>query len=249
MIKFSVITVVLNRVQTIKRCMDSVAGQCYSNIEHIIIDGGSTDGTLDVINANSFPNVTLFTGPDEGLYDALNKGIRVATGDVICVLHSDDVFEDPNVIYDASRVFGDSAINITYADALIVDQRNGRPVRRYSSSTFLPSRLQYGMMPAHTTLFVRKLVYDKYNLYNTKYKIAADFDFCARIFKYEFESAYYFNRVLVRMNDGGLSNSTIKNKMLINEEILRACFENGISTNKLKLFIRYLYKIPGYIFH
>lgn len=246
--KISVITAVFNRQQTIGRAIQSVQEQSYDDIEHVIIDGASTDGTLKVIEKNRAENSMIISEADNGIYDAINKGIRLSSGDVIGLMHSDDVYVSESVLSKVAKVFSDPLVDAVYGD--VVFFRENEPekhVRRYSSKRFSPAMLAWGLMPAHTSLFIRKRVFDRFGLYKTDYKIAADFEFVARIFSNGKLNAVYLPEVLVRMAIGGVSTGGLKNTLRLNQEVLRACRENKIRTNMLKILSKYPWKIMEYL--
>lgn len=237
-LKVSVITACWNRRDTIADALASVRAQTNADIEHIVVDGGSTDGTLEIIERHRGSIARLIPGPDKGVYDALNKGITAASGDVIAFLHSDDVYAHNEVI---SRVVQRmESLDALYGDVAFVRGENpDRVVRIYSSRRFSPSRIAWGWMPAHPALFVRTDVYRQHGLFKIDYRIAADFEFVARIFSTGRLRYAYVPEVLVRMRMGGLSTRGWKSTLTLNREVLRACRENGIRTNYLKILSKY----------
>ncbi|MBU3540808.1 glycosyltransferase family 2 protein [Polynucleobacter sp. UB-Tiil-W10] len=246
--KITVITVCFNAASTIKKTLDSVAFQTYPSIEHIVIDGDSKDGTLGILKSHEAQFSSLLSEPDNGVYDAMNKGLRLATGDIIGFLNADDVFAHPNVLADIATAFIDENIQAIFGDVEYFPAHNPRKtLRKYRSNKFSPKKLQMGMMPAHPTLYMRRGVYEQYGLFNPDYKIAGDFEFISRVFKIPSISYLYMPEVMVRMQTGGLSNSGIKSSILINREIKKACKENAIPTNSLKLWLRYPLKLPEWL--
>ena len=246
--KFSIITVVLNRVGSIERAVRSLQGQDYSNIEHIVLDGGSTDGTLEKLKTLLPKEAILLSEPDRGLYDAINKGLRLATGEVIGLLHSDDYYNSNQVLSEVARVFLNSSVDSVFGDAVFFS--NGDPnriIRHYSSSNFNPSRLEWGWMPAHTTLFMRREKQMVIGEYNLEYKIASDFDFICRAFTLNQTTYSYLPKVLVRMQTGGASSAGWKNTWHLNREIMSACRRNNVKTNWLKILSRYPLKLLDYM--
>lgn len=235
--KITVITVCLNAVKTIASTLKSVADQTHPDIEHIIIDGGSTDGTVESINKHSKSSV-LISEPDDGLYDAMNKGLSLATGDIIGFLNSDDVFANNSVLTVVAENIADN--NAVFADIQFYRDNDFMiPFRLYSSASFSPASLARGMMPAHPSLYVRRDIYKKVGSYNTAYKIAADFDMIIRIFNSEDFRWKYLPSVFVNMRMGGASNSSLKNIILLNQESLMSCRDNGINSNWLKILSKY----------
>lgn len=242
--KITVITVVKNRLDTIKRSIDSVSSQTHTDIEHIIVDGSSSDGTLEWLKANLSEKAILISEPDSGLYDAINKGLRVASGDVIGFLHSDDCFASNDTLSIIGSHFTNSNILGIYGDVKYFSRRSPEVITRYySSKKFTPKLLCWGWMPAHPTLFLRDTVYAEYGLYKTTYKIAADFEFICRIFAKEKLNIKYIPSVFVMMQEGGASDGGFSKKVTLNYEVLRACRENGLKTNIFKILSKYPLKL------
>ena len=218
--KISIITVVYNRESTILDSMRSVYAQTYSNVEHIIIDGGSSDRTLEVINANKQLNTVVVSERDAGIYDALNKGINKSTGDVIGILHSDDFFADEKVLNNVASAFSESLVDVVYGDLDYVSKFNSKKIlRRWRSGEFNPNRLLHGWMPPHPTVFVKRSFLIGIGTYNTNFKISADYDWIVRIFKTSRLAFKYLPYVMVKMRMGGESNQSIKKIVIkLNED-------------------------------
>lgn len=215
-----------------------------AEIEHIVVDGGSTDGTLDVLARNRASLAQLIPGPDKGIYDALNKGVAAATGDIVGFLHSDDVYARDDVIATVGTRMQSESLDALYGDVAFVPANDtDRIVRVYSSRRFSPARLAWGWMPAHPALFVRRGVYREHGAFKTDYRIAADFEFVARIFSSSDLRYAYLPHVLVKMRLGGVSTRGWRNTLTLNREVLRACRENGIDTNYLKILSKYPAKL------
>ena len=244
--KISIITVVWNNSKTIKDAIDSVLGQTYENIEYIVVDGASTDGTVEIVRSYGDKITKFISEKDKGLYDAMNKGLALATGDIVGILNSDDFYIDEYVIEKIVKEFEEKKVDSVYADLVFVKPENlDKVVRYYDSSKFNPSKFAYGWMPAHPTFFVKREIYEKYGVFKTDYKIAADFDICAR-FLYKNKISYsYIKEPIVKMRIGGASTSGIKSNYILNKEIIRACKENGIYTNWLMVLSKYPKKIMG----
>ncbi len=242
--KISIITVVYNNKDTIGHAIDSILEQTYKDIEYIIIDGNSTDGTVDIINSYGDKITAFVSEPDKGIYDAMNKGIRLATGDVVGILNSDDFYINDEVIGRVVKEFEERGVDSVFADLVYVKPDNlKRYVRRYSSKKFKPSKFAYGWMPAHPTFFVKKVFYDQHGLYKTDYKIAADYELLIR-FLHKYKLSYsYIDAVLTVMRMGGASTSGLKSNWILNKEILRGCHENGIRTSLAKIYSKYPKKI------
>lgn len=242
--KISVITATYNRKNTILKAIKSIRSQTYPNVEHLIIDGASTDGSLEVIKEYITSETVLISEPDFGIYDALNKGIMRSTGDIIGVLHSDDIYASNHVLEKVAAEFSDVNLDAVFADAEFFS--NGDPdniVRRYRSNRFNKKKLSWGWMPAHTTIFFRRRVFDLFGLYKTDYKIAADMDYVARVFTSKGFRSIYVPSVWVKMQIGGASTGGIRSTILLNREVLRALRENGIKTSLVKILLRYFVKI------
>ncbi|BDR28667.1 glycosyltransferase family 2 protein [Helicobacter suis] len=240
--KISLITPVLNRVKTLKHTIQSVLEQSQTPYEHLIIDGGSVDGTLELLKA--YPHLLVHSKPDLGLYDAMNKGIALAKGEIIGILNSDDVYAHSKVLEKIAQVFKDNPqAQMVYGDLVYV--RDAKIVRYYQSGNFDPKLFFYGRVPAHPTLFVRKEVYARFGGYKIDYKIAADYEFLVRTLLKGGVSWAYLPEVLIKMGVGGVSTQGLKSLWLANKENLRACRENGIKANLLTMLLRYPYKIKG----
>jgi len=237
-VKITVITVAYNMSNSIENTIFSVASQNYDDVEHIIVDGGSTDGTREIIERHADKLSAWISEPDQGVYDAMNKGIAMATGDVIGFLNADDIYAHKNVLSHAAATFG-KGIEACYADLVYVRDDLEIAVRYYRSRRFAPERLVYGWMPAHPTLFLRHEVFEQYGEFKTNYKIAADFELCARLFGKHGVTARYVPEVWVKMRMGGISTQGIKSNILLSREIVRACRENGIKTNLFKVCLKY----------
>lgn len=244
----TVVTVVFNGAKTLEYTIRSVIEQTYENVEHIIIDGGSTDGTLEILHNYAESIDYWMSEKDAGIYDAMNKGIALARGDYIGMLNSDDYFSDPSALEkivsrlkasDVDVVF--SCLDIVYPDNL------DRVMRKYRVSSLSSFMLRIGMMPPHPTFYCKKSCYEKAGLYRTDYRIAADFEMIARLLIKQQVSWKFIDETTVKMRSGGLSSSGIKSNWIVNREIVRACTENGLYTNMfilaLKLPIRLLERI------
>jgi len=242
--KVSIITVVYNRADVIRDTIESVLSQTYKNIEYIIIDGASTDGTMDVVNEYKDKISKIISEPDRGLYDAINKGIKEATGDVIGLIHSDDFYLDNLVIQRVVDTFKKENKHMLFADLLYIKGDNkDKVLRYYSAKNFTVKKLKYGFMPPHPTLFVKKEVYEKYGLYKIDYKIAADYEMFVRLLLVNKLSFSYIHLPIVKMRVGGVSSGGIRRKIECNIEVLRAIRSNGLKANHLVLLKKYPIKI------
>jgi glycosyltransferase involved in cell wall biosynthesis len=246
-LKFSIITVSYNSIKTIADTIDSVLAQSYPHIEYIIIDGASTDGTKELIQ--SFGNkISVFRSePDRGIYDAINKGIRLASGDIAGILNSDDFFYDNNVISKVAEAFIDNNIDAVYGDSQFVDPANtSRIVRYYSSRGFNPGKFKFGYMPSHPSFYARRELFEKLGYYKIDYKIAADFELLLRFLLINKIRYKYIEMPFLNMRTGGVSNRSIFSNFILNKEISRACRENGIRTNIFFIYSKYFTKIFEY---
>lgn len=247
-LKVSIITVTYNSAKTLAHTIESVVDQDYPHIEYLIIDGGSTDSTKEIVESFG-KNISVFISePDSGLYDAMNKGIRLASGDIVGIINSDDFYHRNDAISKVVEGFSEEGIACVFADIRFVrpDELN-KTVRYYSSKKFNLGAFSWGYMPAHPTFFTYRHNFEKYGLYKTDYQIAADFELLARfLFKHKLPYKY-LNFDLMKMRLGGVSTGSLKSTLIINQEDLRACRENGIKTNYFRLYSRYFRKVLEYI--
>ena len=214
--KISIITVTYNCADTILDCLSSVVEQSYPDIEHVVIDGASIDGTMEYLNCKAGTFSCLLSEPDSGIYEALNKGLDLVSGEIIGVLHSDDIFVDKEVLSRVSDAFKNSNVKAVYGDLEYVKSDDvSKSMRHWSAGKFLPSCLCKGWMPPHPTLFLRRSLYEKFGYFDTRYKIAADYDFILRVLtQLTPEQVGYIPEVLVKMRTGGMSNRSFKHLML-----------------------------------
>ena len=242
--KVSIITTTYNSAATIKDTLESVNAQIHPNIEHIIVDGVSKDDTLTLVEKYGKRVSSIISEPDRGIYDAMNKGIEAAMGDVIGILNSDDFFTSTDVISKIVKVFEDSDIDALYGDVHFVNPDNlEKTVRYYSSAVFKPSLFRFGFMPAHPSFYMKKSCYDKFGLYSLDYKIASDYDLLIRYLYLHKIKYKYIKKDFVTMRTGGISTENVNSRIILNKEIIKACRQYGIYTNMLLLSLKYLYKI------
>ena len=240
--KVSIITVVRNNKRTIKDAINSILNQTYKDIEYIIIDGASTDGTVEIVKNYGNRIAKFISEPDKGIYDAMNKGIAQATGDVVGILNSDDFYVNNDVIEQVIREFNSRGVDSVFSDLVYVGRDDvNKTIRFFDSGQFKTSLFSYGLMPAHPTFFVKKIVYEKYGNFRTDLKNAADFDLLARFFYVNKITYHYIDKVMVKMRLGGASTS-FGSVWTNNIEILSACRVNGIRTNIFKILLRYVFK-------
>lgn len=227
--KISVITATWNSAGTVGDCLASVAAQTWPHREHVVIDGASQDGTLALLEARRAQLAVLVSEPDQGIYDALNKGLAKAQGEVIGFLHADDMFADEQVLSRVAAAFADPAVMAVYGDLQYVDKADvTRVIRHWRSAPFTPGRLARGWMPPHPTLYVRRAVYERLGGFATRYRIAADYDFMLRLFSQPGLVSAYLPQVLVRMRVGGASNRSVANILRKSAEDWRALRENRV---------------------
>jgi glycosyltransferase involved in cell wall biosynthesis len=242
----SIITATSNRVSTIGQALDSVRLQTFSDIEHVIVDAQSTDGTLEAINRRQTAAVRLISEPDKGIYDALNKGMRMARGDILGIVHSDDFLAHDRVLERVAEAFVDPTIDAVYGDLDYVSADNpDQIIRRWQAGTFMPGKLRLGWMPPHPTLFIRRRVIDTFGAYDTQFRIAADYDAILRWFGGGIR-ATYIPEVLVKMRVGGESNRSLERILLKSREDLAALRKNkigGIGT----LALKNISKVPQFL--
>lgn len=247
--KISVVTVCYNAEASIEQTLRSVASQTHPDVEHIVIDGCSTDGTLGIIERHRSRLARVVSEPDQGIYDAMNKGVKLATGDIVALLNADDVYTDETVLAHIASVMENEGLDACFGDAAFFRPHDpDRCVRRYHSSRFKPERIVSGWMPAHPTLFLRRHVYEKFGYFRTDYKIAGDFEFVARIFHGDTLRYRYLPEVLVHMRTGGVSTAGWKNTIRLNREVLRACRDNGLRTHMLSILSKYPAKLLDFVF-
>lgn len=247
--KVSIITVCYNAVHSIERTILSVRNQNYPDIEHIVIDGGSTDGTLHILEKYKEHFSYMVSEPDKGIYDAMNKGLARATGDIVALLNADDAYADNTVISKIVATMKKDSLDACFGDAVFFRaQTPEHIIRHYHSSRFKPSRIPYGWMPAHPTLFLRKKVYDRFGVFRPEYKIAGDFEFVARIFRDNSLKYRHIPEVLVRMQAGGVSTCGWRSTLRINREVVKACRDNGMRTNMLCILSKYPEKLLDFVF-
>lgn len=244
--KISIITITFNSAKTLPRTLESVQSQTYPEIEHIVVDGASTDDTPSMIEnyAKQHPNVHWISEKDNGIYNALNKGIAMAAGDVIGFLHSDDVLFSPHSIEHIAAAFEDKDIDVVYGDLQYC--RNGKVVRRWKSNTFHPYSLKFGWMPPHPTVYVRKEVYAQVGKYDEQFRISADYDMMLRIFGTKYRSCY-MPEVLVSMEMGGASNKDVKACLSKTQEDYIVLKKNHVGAGYFTVAFKQLRKLRQFL--
>jgi len=244
--KISIITVVRNNAKNIEDCIRSVISQTYKDKEYIVIDGRSTDGTLEIINRHRNETTTIVSEKDYGHIDAMNKGIRLATGDILGFLHSDDFYANPEVIEKIANIFKKNNVDSVYGDLIYVGRNNPNKVIRYwKSGKFNIEKIENGWMPPHPSFFVKKKIYKKYGLLNsTDFKISMDYELILRfLYRYRISIAY-LPEAVVKMRCGGLSNRSIGNILAKTKEDLKACRMYGLGP--ATVFKKNISKVPQF---
>lgn len=243
----SIITATFNSAKTLKDTIQSVLRQTNKDFEYLIIDGGSTDETIDIVKSyeSEFSGrLKWVSEKDQGIYDAMNKGIKMASGDVVGILNSDDYFTSDDILQTVDNAFKSHEIDAIYGDIHFI--RDGAPdkcVRYYSSRMFSPFWLRFGFMPAHPSFCCKREVFEKAGLYSLDYKIGADYEMMVRLFKRHKIKSLYVNKDFVTMRTGGASNNNVRSRLTLIEEDVKACRVNGIYTNRFFIMLKFLYKI------
>jgi glycosyltransferase involved in cell wall biosynthesis len=243
----TVITAVFNSVATIADALQSVRKQSYENVEHIVVDGGSSDGSLELIEAHRARLGMIISEPDDGIYDALNKGIRHATGDVVGFMHADDQFASRDALARVVEAFKDPNVGAVYGDLVYVRKEDGQRVVRYwRAGPYSQDRLAQGWMPPHPTFYLRRELYAELGLFNTRYRIAADYESMLRILGRGGVKPAYIPQTLVRMRMGGASNKSIRNMLIKSSEDYAAMREHGIGGLRA-LLRKNITKLPQFV--
>lgn len=236
----SVITVCRNNAATLERTLHSVMSQDWPFIEHIVVDGASTDGSVAILKSFPQGQPYFISEPDNGIYDAMNKGLTRANGEIICFLNADDQYANSYVLTEVATQMHKFNLDALIADVSFFRKENPLiPVRRYRSDRFNPNRLSFGWMPAHPALFLSRGIVNRVGYYKTNYHIAGDFEYIVRAFHFNKLRYQYLSKVMVRMQLGGISTKGWRSTILLNREMLRACQENGLQTNLFKILLRY----------
>lgn len=247
--KVTLITVTYNSARYLEDCILSVMNQHYKNIEHIIIDGGSTDGTLEIINKYNEHITKWISEKDRGMYEAINKGLKIATGDVIGILNSDDILASEDVISEIVQCFNDKKVDSVYGDLVYVEQDNSQKVIRYwKGSSYKRYRFNYGWMPAHPTFYIRRHLVNELGGYESHYYTAADYEFMAR-YLYRFRiSSFYLPKLIAKMRIGGQSNRNLKSRLRANRRDYLAMKKNKIPLPFIVSILKPLIKIHQYYY-
>ena len=244
--KISIITITFNSAKTLLRALESVQAQTYKDIEHVIVDGQSTDGTRKLIEAyaKEHANVRWISEKDDGIYNAINKGIAMATGDVIGLLHSDDTLYSTDSIEYIANAFAQTDANVVYGD--LQYRKGGKVVRHWKSNAFNSRTLKYGWMPPHPTVYVRREVYEQVGPYDDWFRISADYDMLLRIFTAGYKT-YYIPKVLVSMEIGGVSNRNTRARLSKTQEDYIVLKKNHVGAGWLTVACKQLRKIKQFL--
>lgn len=234
-LKITVITVAYNSASTISDTLRSVATQTHPNVEHILVDGASTDETMTIVATHGAHLAKVVSECDKGIYDAMNKGVRLATGEVVGFINSDDFYAQPEALAKVVRAFADDTVDAVYGDLCYVRQdATSEVVRYWRSCEFVPGLFNQGWCPPHPTLFVRRRVYERCGVFDLRYRIAADVELMTRLFELHRIRSVYLPEVLVHMRMGGTTNRNWANVMTQNREIWRALNDHGLKPSLFK---------------
>jgi len=243
-VKVSIITVVYNGVETIRDCIESVLGQTHPELEYIIVDGESTDGTVELVKTYGDRVSRFVSEPDKGLYDAMNKGIGLAAGEVIGFLNADDMYRHKDVVKHIIQQFAETGVDGVYSDMLYVDRIDLNKIKRYwASGTYKHGDFLWGWMPGHLSFFARKRVYDQYGLFRLDLKSAADYELMLRFIHKHRISLAYLHETTIVMREGGVSNANLTNRVRANQEDRMAWELNGLKPYFFTLMLKPLRKI------
>jgi glycosyltransferase involved in cell wall biosynthesis len=244
-LKISLVTVVYNAQDTIARCIESVINQKKIDLEYIIIDGGSTDNTLQIIAQYKSAISFFISEPDKGIYDAMNKGIKRAIGDIVGILNADDHFADDTVLHSVTQVFTNSEIDVLYGNLNFVDA-NDKIVRKWRSKKCGNNSFNRGFMPPHPTFYAKRQLFEKLGFYNIEYGSAADYELMVRFMHRNKVRSFYLDKIMVIMRTGGVSNKNLKNRLQAWKHDLRAMRENEIAFPLFAMLLKPLQKIDQF---
>jgi glycosyltransferase involved in cell wall biosynthesis len=246
--KITVITVCFNAIETLEDTLQSVLTQDYPHIEYIVQDGGSTDGSMELLERYRPMLARLISEPDMGMYDAYNKSLAYATGDVVALLNADDMFATPEILSHVARRFETSQADAVYGDLVYVDRAFANQVMRYWRSGFYRrERFRYGWMPPHPSFFLKRAAYEQYGGFDTRLQSAADYELMLRMLYKHGLSASWLPEVLVRMRTGGKSNASLKSHLVANREDASAWRLNKLSPHPLTFLLKPLRKLPQFL--
>ena len=246
--KVSIITVVYNGAEFVRDCIESILNQTYPDIEYIIVDGKSTDGTVDIVKSYGTKVSRFISEPDKGLYDAMNKGIRLATGDVIGILNADDFYRHNRVIENMVATFERTGSDAVYGDMLYVDRDDTKKLKRYwRSGWYSENAFLWGWMPGHLSFFAKRALYEQYGLFRLDMKSAADYELMLRFIHKNKVKMAYMDEVTIVMRAGGISNSSVGNRLRANREDRLAWQLNGLKPYFFTFWLKPLRKLKQYV--
>lgn len=245
-VKLSLVTITYNAAKTIQQCIDSVARQTYKNVEYIIIDGNSSDGTPDIIRQNMAHIHYFKSEADDGIYDAMNKGIMKSTGAILGLLNADDYFANDNVLSEIAVSFAENDVDLLYADLDYVNQV-GKVMRKWRSGNYFHGKFNWGWMPPHPTFYAKREMFEQLGLYNSSYGTAADYELMLRFMHVNKPNVFYLNKVIVNMTQGGVSNQDLLNRIKAWRCDFRAMTNNNIRMPFLGLVLKPLRKVKQFI--
>lgn len=244
--KITIVTPCYNSENTIEKTIISVINQSYNNIEYIVVDGGSLDNTVKIVNKyNKYIDI-LISEKDDGIYDAINKGINLSSGDIVGILNSDDHFHSEKSLSIIASYFNSPDIDCVYGN-LIYQKENGKVTRKWKSRPYKKGLFSKSWTPAHPTFYCKKQIYEKYGLYNTDYRIAADVELMLRFLEIHQVNSHFIDEVLVNMRVGGISNQGLQSTITITKEMQRAFKENGLKFNMPKYLLFKFFKLTEWI--
>lgn len=242
--KISIITVVYNGEAWIEGCIRSVTEQDHPDVEYLIIDGGSTDRTLQIVEKYRSKIAVVVSEKDKGLYDAMNKGIALAGGEVVGILNADDEYNGPDVLRAVARTFEETGTDMVFGDLVVVAADDMNRIQRYcTAGEFRLRDFEKGDMPPHPSVFVKKKVYERFGGFDLAYRVAADFEWMLRSVYKGGSTWSHLGKILVRMRTGGTSQSGFNSKVKLNREIRKACEVNGVKTSTAKIYSKYFTKL------
>ncbi len=246
--KISIVTVTFNAERFIESCVRSVINQTYQDIEYIVVDGSSQDDTLHILNRYNEKVNKIVSEKDKGMYDALNKGIKMATGEVVGLLNADDFFASNTVVADIAKTFEQSKADVLYGDLWYVDQEDtDKALRKWKSKPYEHGMFQWGWMPAHPTFYAKRELFEKLGYYRLDMGSAADYELMIRFMHKHRVKSVYLPEVMVKMRAGGMSNSSVEARLKANKADLEAMKINGIKFPRLAAFLKPVRKIPQFL--
>jgi len=241
-LKISIITVCFNSSKTIEKTFQSILNQTYTNIEYIVIDGGSSDSTLDIVKKYKKSIDRFVSEPDKGLYDAMNKGIKLASGDIVGILNSDDIYTDEKVLENVARFHENNNVEVSFGNIIQLTDY-GKIIRRYSAKNWVHDKLKIGFMPPHPSMFFKRELFEEYGYYHLDFVSGADYELIVRFFLKNNISCKFSNITTTAMLIGGISTSGLSSYIMISKEICKALKKNEIKYNRLKVYFRGFWKL------